>query len=63
MPGSQFDKITPSIGPLIDTLGIDEINRMIQDERLEIVPIGFMRGRNFEDSIVLVSEAQNLEED
>lgn len=63
MPGTQQDKVIPSIGPLIDTLGIDEINRMIQDERLEIVPIGFMRGRNFTDSIVLVSEAQNLDED
>lgn len=63
LPGSSFDKTLPSIGPLVDMLGVDEILRMIQDERLEIVPIGFMRGRNFEDSIVLVSEAQNLEED
>lgn len=63
MPGDKFDKLVPSIGPLIDAIGLDEITRMIQDERLEIVPIGFMRGRNFTDSIVLVSEAQNLEED
>ena len=63
LPGSSFEKITPSIGPLIDLVGVDEVARMIQSEQLEIIPIGYMRGRNFEDSIVLVSEAQNLDEE
>ena len=63
LPGDSFQKIIPSIGPLVDLVGIDEIHRFMDDEKLEIVPIGFMRGRNFTDSIVLVSEAQNLDED
>lgn len=63
LPGSQFEKILPSIGPLVDLVGIDQVNRWIQDEKLEIVPIAYIRGRNFDDSIVIVSEAENLTEE
>ena len=60
LPGDQFQKTAPLIGPLIDLIGIDEVTRLIQNEQLEIVPLGYIRGRNFEDSIVIVNEAQNL---
>lgn len=63
LPGSDFEKLTPSIGPLIDLIGIDAVQDMISREQLEIVPTGFIRGRSFEDSIVIVNEAQNLTED
>ncbi len=33
------------------------------NEQLEIVPLAYMRGRSFNDSIVLVGEAENLTED
>lgn len=52
--------MTPMIGPLIDLIGIDAVTRMLEEETLEIVPLAFMRGRNFDDSIVIVNEAQNL---
>ena len=35
----------------------------MQSEKLEIVPVAYIRGRNFDDSIVLVSEAENLTEE
>lgn len=63
LPGTSFDKTLPLIGPIVDLVGIDEVNRLIQEEQLEIVPISFMRGRNFDDTIVLVNEAQNLDEE
>lgn len=63
LPGDLMEKILPSIGPLVDLVGIDQINRWIQQEKLEIVPVAYIRGRNFDDSIVLVSEAENLTEE
>lgn len=63
LPGSSYEKLLPSIGPLVDLVGIDQINRWMQEEKLEIVPIAYMRGRNFDDSIVIVSEAENLTEE
>lgn len=57
------DKILPLIGPLIDLVGIDQVNRWIEREELEIVPLAYIRGRNFDDSIIIVSEAENLTEE
>ena len=36
---------------------------MIAHEQLEVVNMGSIRGRSFEDSIIIVNEAQNLTED
>lgn len=63
LPGTAFDKTLPLLGGLVDIVGIDEVTRMIQEETLEVVPIGYMRGRNFEDCLIIVNEAQNLDED
>lgn len=63
LPGELLSKIEGQIGPLIDLVGIDEVQRMIALEQLEIVPMGFIRGRSFTDSIVIVNESQNLTED
>ena len=58
-----MEKILPSIGPLVDLVDIDQINRWISEDKLEIVPVAYIRGSNFDDSIVLVSEAENLTEE
>lgn len=63
LPGDLMEKILPSIGPLVDIVGIDQINRWMQEDKLEIVPVAYIRGRNFDDAIVLVSEAENLTEE
>ena len=36
---------------------------MMNTNQLEIVPINYIRGRSFKNSIVIVNEAQNLTED
>ena len=63
LPGTDIEKVTPSIGPLIDLVGKDFVNQMIMKEELEIVPLAYIRGRSFKDSIIIVNEAQNLTED
>ena len=62
LPGTLLEKITPSIGPLIDLVGFDQIQKWLDRDQLEIVPVAYIRGRNFDDSIVIVSEAENLTE-
>lgn len=63
LPGELIDKILGQIGPLIDLVGIDTIHRMIAEEQLEVVPMSTIRGRSFQDSIIIVNESQNLTED
>ena len=63
LPGSLFEKTTGLIGPLVDLVGIDRITEMTTTDQLEIVPINYIRGRSFKNSIVIVNEAQNLTED
>lgn len=63
LPGDLMEKILPSIGPLVDLVGIDQIHRYLSEDKLEVVPVAYIRGRSFNDAIVLVSEAENLTED
>lgn len=63
LPGELLDKTVGQIGPLIDLVGIDQIKDWINTEQLEVVPMSFVRGRSFQDSIIIVNEAQNLTED
>ena len=41
-------------------LGVEASRRLIADGKLELVPLGCLRGRTFNDSFILVDEAQNL---
>lgn len=63
LPGELFEKVQPVIGPLIDIVGIDEIKRWLDEDQLEIVPVNYIRGRNFTNAIIIVSEAENLTEE
>lgn len=63
LPGSIIEKTTGQIGPLIDLMGIDIVQNYIDKDQLEVAPMAFIRGRSFQDSIVVVNEAQNLTEE
>ena len=39
----------------------ERVDKMIQDNQIEIVPISYMRGRTFLNSCVIVDECQNLD--
>ena len=60
LPGDLLEKEIIYMGSLVDMVGYDEIERRIKDGTLELMPISLARGRNIENSIVLVNEAQNL---
>lgn len=63
LPGDMIAKMAPWTRPLIDVFreyySIKTIARMLEEEILEICPLGFMRGRTFKNSIVIFDEAQN----
>ena len=63
LPGDLIEKVQPIIGPLIDIVGIDQVLDWLRVGQVEIVPVAYIRGRNFTDSIVIVSEAENLTEE
>lgn len=63
LPGDLIDKEIIHMGSIVDIFGEEKIRMMIENGTLEVVPISIMRGRNFENSIVLVNEAQNLTTD
>ena len=61
LPAGVFDKLSWTLGPLYDKVGGEEgINYLIEGGKLELMPLLFVRGRSFENSIVYVSEGQNI---
>lgn len=60
LPGDLFEKEVAYLGPMIDLFGKEKIRDMVLSGLIEIAPIAFIRGRNWDKSIIWVSEAQNL---
>ena len=60
LPGEVNDKLKPFLGPFIDHCGEKEVERMIEDGLLTVEPLQSLRGRNFEDTLIMCSEAENL---
>lgn len=63
LPGDLEEKIDPYLRPLFDALndllGPAATRRMRDMDMIEIAPLAFMRGRTFNDSFVILDEAQN----
>lgn len=68
LPGDAFDfkegKMAPFLAPILQSMyklrSREEIDKMIDKGVIEIVPIQFARGLNFEDCVVIVDESQNI---
>lgn len=64
-PGTVEEKMEPWLKPLMevlrDGLGKGRYDCMLAKGLIEIQPLETIRGRSFENSIVLVDEAQNLQ--
>ena len=59
--GGMEDKLSWTLGPLYDKVGGKEnIDGLIERDKLELMPLLFIRGRSFENSIVYVTEGQNI---
>ncbi len=72
LPGDVNEKIEPYMQPLFDNLSViknkfsaqskdyQRIDRMLQDEKLVITPLAYIRGRSLSNIFFIVDEAQNL---
>lgn len=61
LPGDYKEKLLPFAMPLADHLGgVDSLEIMIGQGRIEIVHLGFIRGRDIKNSIIMCSEAENM---
>ena len=61
LPGSDFEKLLPFSMALADHCGgIDGLERLVDNGHLEVVHLGFLRGRDIKNSIIICSEAENL---
>ena len=57
------DKIDPYMRPLYDALysflHAKQVERLLEERRIEIAPLAFMRGRTLSSSFIVLDEAQN----
>ena len=72
LPGDIHSKIDPYMQPLWDNLGVIrhqfndndtkalKINDMLEQEKLVITPLAYIRGRSLQKAFFIVDEAQNL---
>lgn len=72
LPGDVDSKLKPYMQPLYDNLGVirgqfsensamfQRLQRMIDDEKLMIEPLAYIRGRSLVKKYMIVDEAQNL---
>lgn len=72
LPGDISSKIAPYMQPLYDNLGVirgqfsnnsdmfKALQRMLDDEKLMIEPLAYIRGRSLVKKYMIVDEAQNL---
>ncbi|GAB4332078.1 MAG: PhoH family protein [Flammeovirgaceae bacterium] len=72
LPGDVKDKIGPYMEPLFDNLKViknhfkesdkeyKKIDEMVQNEKIVIAPLAYIRGRSLANIIFIVDEAQNL---
>ena len=63
LPGDMKEKIDPYLRPLYDALyekmPVEEIDRKMMNNLIEIAPLAFMRGRTLNKSFIILDEAQN----
>lgn len=63
LPGDLTAKLAPWVRPITDILrefySIKEIEHMIAEEIIEFAPLGFLRGRTFKNTFLILDEAQN----
>lgn len=61
LPGTEFEKMLPYLGPMMDHVGGPEgIRMLIEKGQLEVIPLAYLRGRSIKNSIIISSEAENL---
>ena len=63
LPGDMKDKVDPYMQPLYDALNdflpAKQLGKLIEEKKIEIAPLAFMRGRTLANAFVVLDEAQN----
>jgi len=63
LPGDMKEKVDPYMQPLYDALNdflpAKQVLKLMEDKRIEIAPLAFMRGRTLSNAYVVLDEAQN----
>ena len=63
LPGGLEEKVNPYLRPLYDALyamvDMGRIRRLLDEERIEVAPLAYMRGRTLDRAFVILDEAQN----
>lgn len=63
LPGDMKEKVDPYLRPLYDALhemlGVEQVEKYMEKEVIEVAPLAFMRGRTLNQAIVILDEAQN----
>ena len=66
LPGDLNDKMKPWLRPIYDVftkyISYNYMQKLIKEEVIEICPLAFMRGRTFENCVIIADEMQNSTE-
>lgn len=64
LPGDINEKLAPFTAPVYENMyrlyKKEAIEKCVEEGLIEIVPVNFMRGRNFTNCLVIADESQNL---
>ena len=64
LPGEANEKMTPYIQPLLDKMAEllpkSDIDVLLKEERVTGIPVGFLRGLNWNAKAIIADEAQNM---
>ena len=64
LPGSMKEKMDPWLAPIYANLYMlynkETVDKMVDNQDIEILPFAFVRGRTFVNAVVIVDEAQNV---
>lgn len=63
LPGTLMEKMAPWTRPIFDVFeeyySPEQIEYMINDNKVEVAPLAYMRGRTFKNSYIIADEMQN----
>ncbi len=63
LPGDMLQKVNPYLRPLLDAmsdmLSFEQVQRYMQEDVIEILPLAFMRGRTLNSTFMILDEGQN----
>ena len=63
LPGDFYEKVDPYLRPLYDSLEDmlprEKLAEYLEQNRIEVVPLAYMRGRTLKSSFAILDEAQN----